>query len=221
MEIAMGVKAVQTALISLLCLVFLAVPGCAWEGGTNQQEDAGDGGGDAFDAGTDEGPVYPPGPYGTDFQDTVENFTVLECLCPGGPAQGKNLSMEDFLGAKATLVTVHSGTCTYCKQQASTMEDGLYAPYKDRGFKILLVLVGDDRGNTDRQSVLDYCCEYAEQYNTTFAVAADPEVEVMRNYIVQGTPLNMLLDDEFVIRYKVEANLPETLEGNVEALLGE
>jgi peroxiredoxin len=215
----MGPKAAQPAIISLLCLFFLAVSGCAWESGTNHQDDAGDG--DAQDAGRDEGPVYPPGPYGTDFLDTVENFKVVRCLCPGGPAQGKDFELEEFLGAKAVLVTAHSGTCTYCKQQASTMEDGLWVPYRSQGFKIVLVLIGDDRGNTDRQSVLDYCCVYQERYGLSFIVAADPDVAVMRNYIVEGTPLNMLLDDEMVIRYKVEANIPDTLEGNVKALLNE
>lgn len=214
----MGLRAAQMAFISLLCLVFIAVPGCAWESGTNHQEDASDG--DALDAGIDEGPVYPPGPYGTDFLDTVENFSVLKCLCPGGPAQGKDFSMDEFLGAKAILVSVHAGTCTYCKQQASTMENGLYAPYKTRGLKILLVLVADDHGSTDRQAVLDYCCQYQQQYGLTFIVAADPDY-VTGDYIVSGTPLNMLLDDDFVIRYKVEANIPDTLEGNVEALLDE
>jgi hypothetical protein len=217
----MVLKAIQTAWISLLCLSLLAITGCAWETSTNHQEDASDG--DAKDAGEgiDEGPVYPPGPYGSDFGDTVENFSVLKCLCPGGPAQGKDFEMEEFLGAKAILVTTHSGTCTYCKQQAATMEDGLWVPYRSRGLKILLVLVGDNFGNTGRQAVLDYCCEYQEAYGLTFIVAGDPDVGVMRDYIVDGTPLNMLLDDEMVIRYKVEANLPDTLEGNVEALLNE
>lgn len=213
-------KLLQAALVSLLGLTLPAFSGCAWEDGNNHQDDDGSDG-DAFDAGSDLGPHYPPGPYGSDFGDTVANFKVYKCLCPGGPAQGKEVEMEEFLGAKAILVTAHSGTCRYCKEQASTMESGLWQPYRNRGFKILLVLIGDASGGTSRQEVLDYCCQYQQDYGLTFTVAGDPEVAVMRDYIESGTPLNMLLDDEMVIRYKVEANIPDTLAGNVEALLDE
>ena len=214
----MSLKATQLALILLLCLVFTAVPGCAWESGNNHQKDASDG--DAFDSGIDEGPVYPRGPYGTDYLDTVENFTVLKCLCPGGPAQGRDFELADFLGAKAVLVTSHSGNCPHCRAQASTMEDGLFQPYKNQGLTMMLILISDEYGNSDRQSVLDFCCDYQRDYGLTFIVAADPDAQVMRYYL-EATPMNMLLDDDMVIRYKVEGNLPDPLEGNVEALLNE
>jgi peroxiredoxin len=213
-------KVLEATMISLLCLAVSAFSGCAWEDGTNHQDDGSDGE-DAFDAGTDEGLLYPPGPYGYDFGDTVENFKVSKVLCPGGPPQGKDFKLEEFLGAKAILVSVHAGNCGYCTQQASTMESGLWQPYKNRDFKILLVLTSDSGGGTDRQAVLDYCCKYQDDYGLTFTVAADPGGNVMHDYIESGTPLNMLLDDEMVIRYKVEGILPDTLEGNVEALLNE
>ena len=215
----MGVRTAQITLISLLCLVFVVVPGCAWESGTNHQEDAGDG--DAHDAGgIDEGPFYPPGPYGTQYNDTVENFMVEEVRCPGGPAQGKPFHLEDFLGSKAILISVHSGTCTYCKQQAFTMESDL-ASYRTRGLKVLLILIGDDRGSSERQDLLDYSCTYRNQYGLTFPVAADPDVVVGRVLVDEGTPLNMLLDADMVVRYRVEALMPDTLEGNIDALLDE
>jgi peroxiredoxin len=192
--------------------------GCSWETGTHQENDAGDG--DARDAETDKGPVYPPGPYGTDYLDTVENFTVLRCLCPGGPAQGTDFELADFLGAKAVLVTAHSGNCPHCRSQASTMEDGLFQKYKSQGLKMLLILISDSSGADDRQSVLDFCCDYKEAYGMTFIVAGDPEAQVMRYYLA-ATPMNMLLDDDMVIRYKFEGNLPDPLEGNIQALLNE
>lgn len=217
----MPIKTVQRALVSITCLSWLAFSGCAWETSANHQQDASEGDAQDDAGGIDQGPVYPPGPYGTDFGDTVENFSVVKCLCPDGPAQGKDIELKEFLGAKAILVTVHSGTCGYCKQQAFSMEAGLWTPYKNRGLKIVLVLIGDASGSSNRQELLDYCCWYQNNYGLTFVVAGDPGVAVMRDYVVEGTPLNMLLDDEMVIRYKVEANIPETLEGNVEALLNE
>ena len=133
-------KLLNAILISLLCLALPVFTGCAWEGGTNQQDDGSDGEDDAYDAGQDEGPVYPPGPYGSEFGDTVENFEVLKVRCPGGPGQGQPFLLEEFLGSKAILITMHSGNCTFCRQQAATMENDL-APYRARGLKILLILI--------------------------------------------------------------------------------
>lgn len=206
-------------LIPILCLTLPLFPGCAWEEGGNHKD--GSDGQDAFDAGADEGPVYPPGPYGSDYGDTVANFTLVKCLCPGGPAQGVNFKLEEFLGAKAILISAHAGTCGICKTQAADMEDDFYQSYKDRGFKIALAVISDSTGSDARQDVLDYCCKYKSTYGMTFTVAGDPELDVMRDYIRSGTPLNMLLDDKMVIRYKVEGYDPDTIRNNVVALLDE
>lgn len=210
----------NAAVISLLCLSLPSFSGCAWEEGTNNQDDGNDGQ-DALDAGPDEGPVYPPGPYGNDYGDTVANFTLQRCLCPGGPAQGVDFKLGDYLGAKAILISAHAGTCGICKEQATAMERDFYLPYKDRGFKIVLVIVSDSNGNDARQDVLDYCCNYKSTYGLTCMVAADPEFGVMRNYIQSGTPMNMLLDDRMVIRYKIEGYDPDSLLQNVVNLLDE
>ena len=78
----MGLRSSLAAVISLLWLSVLAVPGCAWETNTNHDDDGDSGVGDARDAGgTDQGPVYPPGPYGIWVGDTVRNFKQMKCIC--------------------------------------------------------------------------------------------------------------------------------------------
>lgn len=213
-------KLLKAALIPLLFLTLATFPGCAWEDGGDNKDDGSDGQ-DAFDAGYDEGPVYPPGPYGNDYGDTVANFTLQRCLCPGGPAQGVDFKLEEYLDAKAILISAHAGTCGICKQQAQVMEDSFYQAYKDQGFKIVLAIISDSGGSDARQDVLDYCCSYKSSYSLTCMVAADPEMGVMRNYIQTGTPLNMLVDHRMVIRYKVEGYDPVTLRQNVVNLLDE
>jgi hypothetical protein len=219
-EEPMHSKLLKAALISLLCLTLPAFSGCAWENGGNNQGDGYDGQ-DALDAGIDEGPVYPPGPYGNDFGDTVANFVLQRCLCPGGPASGVDFKLEEYLGAKAILISAHAGDCSVCKVQAAAMENDFYQLYKDRGFKIVLAIISDSSGSDARQDVLDYCCRYKSTNMLTCMVAADPEMGVMRNYIRSGTPLNMLLDDRMVIRYKVEGYDPDSLLQNVVNLLDE
>lgn len=213
-------KLLKATLVSLLCLTLPAFSGCAWEEGGNHQDDGNDGQ-DAFDAGIDEGPVYPPGPYGNNYGDTVANFTLQKCLCPGGPAQGVDFKLGEYLGAKAILVTAHAGDCDVCKFQALTMENDFYQAFKDRGFKIVVAIISDAGGSDARQNVLDHCCHYKSYYHLTCMVAGDPETGVMRNYIRSGTPMNMLLDEKMVIRYKVEGYDPNELRQNVISLLDE
>lgn len=192
----------------------VALSGCAWESGGNDTD-----GGDQD--GNNEN--YPPPPYGTDYNDTIENFRVDEVLCGGGSAQSRAIYAANFMDAKATLVSVHAGWCTVCKSQAAGMEN-LYQTYKDRGFRILLILFEDENGGSDKQTLMDYTCTYRDLYGMTFTLAVDPGAEVIGQYFrptQAGTPLNMLLDQDMVIRYKVEGVIPDVLEGNIEALLSE
>ncbi|NMB75769.1 MAG: TlpA family protein disulfide reductase [Myxococcales bacterium] len=134
--------------------------------------------------------------------------------------------MERFLGAKAVLVTVHAGWCTYCKQQAATMEDGLWQKYKDQGLQMLLISFQDEQGSSDRQKLLDYCCKNKADFHMTFTQSIDPNAAVTDQFFrptEAGTPLNMLLDRRMRIRYKVEGVIPQSyiLEGNIEGLLSE
>jgi peroxiredoxin len=202
---------------TMYCLIALmiSVSGCAWEtGGTDK--DAGDQDGNNTN--------YPPPPYGTDYGDTIENFRLDEVLCGTGGANSRAIYAANFLDAKATLITVHAGWCSVCKSQATTMEAGLYQKYKDQGFRILLVMFEDEDGGSEKQALMDYTCTYRDRYNMTFTLAVDPGAAVMGQFFrptQAGTPLNMLIDNNMVIRYKVEGVIPDVLEGNIEAVLSE
>ncbi len=205
----------RSIMLSLLVVLPASVSGCAWESG-----------GPGSDAGDQDGnnANYPPPPYGANYGDTVENFRLEEVLCGGEAARGRAIYAANFMDAKATLVTVHAGWCSVCKSQAATMEDGFYQKYKDQGFRILLVMFEDDQGGSEEQTLMDYTCTYREHYHITFTLAVDPGAAVMGQFFrptQAGTPLNMLLDRDMVIRYKVEGVIPDVLEGNIEALLSE
>lgn len=202
--------------------IFVAT-GCAFESGGNDGGQKPDG---KTDGSGDQDTQYPPGPYGAEYLDTVENFIVDECICTGSTAVGRGMKMERFLGAKAVLVTVHAGWCTYCKQQAATMEDGLWQKYKDQGLQMLLISFQDEQGSSDRQKLLDYCCKNKADFHMTFTQSIDPNAAVTDQFFrptEAGTPLNMLLDRRMRIRYKVEGVIPQSyiLEGNIEGLLSE
>ena len=211
------------------CMAMMSIlsVGCAWEstagsdGGVEQ-----DGQVQTDEQGGDENLEYPPPPYGPDYGDTAPDFQVEECFCDGAEPVGQAFALSDMLGSKAIMITVHAGWCTYCKTQTSTMESGVYRPYKDQGLDIMLVLFQDENGSSARDNLLAYCCETRERYGLSFHVAIDPDAEATDQFFrptEAGTPLNMLLDDEMEIRYKVEGLIPDSriLEGTIEGILGE
>jgi peroxiredoxin len=203
--------------IWLLSLLVVAVfSGCAWETEVPDagQEDSGDDG--------DKSPTYPSGPYGNLFGNTVENFTVERVTCSGDTGVGHVWSLEEYLGKKAILVTVHAGWCSFCKQQASTMDADLSEFYGD-DFGVILLMTQDPAGSSSRQTLLDYTCQYRKQYGFSFHVAIDPDGAATDQYS-PALPLNMILDRDMSIRYKIPGDSPDfgtLLEGNIEGLLNE
>jgi len=213
--------------------------GCAWEDGEqvndepNQETDGGDNLPDGADGIADPGPGadddftpdnYPPGPYGVGYNDTAENFGIEELLCDVDPPRGKPLFLSDFLDSKLTMFTVHAGWCPVCKVQASTMEADIHQRFKDRGLSTVIVLFQDEAGGSDRDDLAAYACTYKERYGVTFHIAIDPDAESMRRFFrptEAGTPLNMLIDQDMVIRYKVEGVIPNVMEATIDAILSE
>jgi peroxiredoxin len=189
--------------------------GCAWEASLPDAgpKDSGNGG--------DLGPAYPPPPYGAGYGDTAENIAIERVSCQGDIGSGRPWKLEEFLGAKATLITIHTGWCIFCKEQSKTMEADL-ARFRERGLEVILIMTEDPSGSTNRQKLLDYTCKYRKDYGLTFALAIDPGAAASGQFF-NATPLNMLLDRNMEIRYKVMGLLPEsdTMNGNIEGLLNE
>lgn len=69
---------------------------------------------------------------------------------------------------------------------------------------MILVNFEDESSATSRQALLDYCCWERDDLNATFTTAIDPGGEVTGPYYWFFIPLNMVVDDDMVIRYKVE-----------------
>jgi thiol-disulfide isomerase/thioredoxin len=236
----------RTSSLALAWLIFgglgLSAPGCTFgeEGGkkdagqdAQDAQDAEDGAHDG-DGGGEEIREYPPGPYGTQYDQTSENLAMELLDCDASPPTSRPWRLAEFLDGKATMLTVHAGWCTYCKQQAATMEADLQTPYGPRGLRLAIVMFEDASNppRADRQSLIEYTCSYRARYGLSFPLLIDPSdnpnqvAPTMGQFFrptQAGTPLNMLLNRNMVIKYKVEGLIPDSriLEGVIEGLLSE
>ena len=164
--------------------------------------------------------TYPPGPYGTTYGRTMENICLEKCVCDGGSATAESFCLDEFLDKKAIMFGIHTGWCPICIQLAVQLENGLYQPYKDQGFEIILVEIEDDSRSADRTDLLNYCCEEKTRRGYTFTMAIDPGARKTSKYFsLGGVPLTILLDDRMVIRYKTEGE-PAGLEATLQDILG-
>ncbi len=166
--------------------------------------------------------VYPPGPYGTNYNYIMENICLEKCVCSGGSVTAESFCLEEFLDKRAILFTVHAGWCPVCNQMAAQLESGLYQTYKDQGFEIILVHIEDDSRSDDRNDMLNFCCEETSQRGYTFTVAIDPAAQKTAKYFTQGgVPLSLLLDHRMKIRYKLEGLPGDNLEWVLQQILSE
>lgn len=164
---------------------------------------------------------YPPGPYGTGVGDVLDNLCFEECLCEGAVAKGRPFCMRDLLDNQATLISVHTGWCSACRYQTGEAEL-LYQAYRKQGLGMVFVLYEDDLENGSRQALLDYGCWEKGEYGLTFMLAIDPGLQQMLPYFYGGSiPLNIIIDDEMVIRYLLEGYDAVSMEATIQLLLAE
>jgi hypothetical protein len=127
-----------------------------------------------------------------------------------------------MLNAKAKLISIHTGWCDYCHEQKILMGQW-YQTYKDQGLEIFSILAADAYHNQSHDAVLEWCCVESEDiYGSTYVTAIDPGYAKTDMYFDENAvPLNMVVDYDMVIRYKVHGYDPATLEATIQQLLQE
>ena len=102
--------------------------------------------------------------------------------------------MSDYEG-NVILLDLSATWCGPCQAEASPAES-LYQEYNDGGFVVITVLTDNDITTGD-------CGIWAGTFGLTFPVLADISLSVWNKYDEEGAvPLNLVIDKDFVIRYK-------------------
>jgi len=113
--------------------------------------------------------------------DTATDFTAKD-------QNNQDVSLYDYSG-KVILFNFSADWCGPCQAEAPHLET-LYNEYKDRGFQVITLLISGS-GST-----------WAQTYNLTFPVLNDTSESIWDGYGEGYIPLNIVVDRNYVIRYK-------------------
>jgi peroxiredoxin len=206
---------------ALALMLFVAVGACSSEGagagvwtaadpGVAPSPDHGRIAADPGAASDASEPDLPLGAAGAGLGERLQDFEVPDC-------DGEMISFSSVLsGAEAVLVNFGAGWCTECIAEAPVLETEIHAIYEPRGLRVMQVLLQD--ANIAPITRLE-CRRWRDRFSLSFPVLADTLQETGAIVGDEGVPLNLLVDDEGVIRMRVHGALPEDLGEQIETLL--
>jgi len=102
--------------------------------------------------------------------------------------EGKGIKLSDFQG-KVVMLNFWATWCGPCKAEVPSME-ALYQDYKDKGFVILAVNVGDSKNKVEK---------FVAENSLTFPILLDWSKNVSRQFQVNGLPTTFIIDKNGII----------------------
>ena len=106
---------------------------------------------------------------------------------------GVKMTIPDSLKGKVVIVHFWAEGCSSCAREMPALES-LYAEYKDKGFIVVAVNVGQKK---------DAASAFVKKMGISYPVLLDPESNAARNYGVFGLPRTFFLDRAGRIKYKI------------------
>ena len=212
--------------VCLWMILALGIVGCLADDNDDaprfflQQENGGDEGAedtvtvepDTEGEGLCEGP--DPESVGTGLGDTFDVFKSLT------NCDGEKVQLLDLMcGKKLTFVDISAGWCQPCKEQAETLDEEIYEPFKDQGLQVISIIFEDPDGYPATSS---YCQVWRDTFSLTSSVLVDPALIALKQQFVDAgnaAPINLLLDEDFKIIYIRSGENPSDLVETIEAEL--
>ncbi len=116
--------------------------------------------------------------------------------------RGKSVQLPRDLKGKVWLIRFWSLECHFCDKDVLFGLETLYQKYKDRGFEVVTVKVGEDDAKDERLQRLE---------KLTYPILVDERGIVARQFGVVGMPTTFVIDGDGILREKRvgEAGLDE------------
>jgi peroxiredoxin len=137
-----------------------------------------------------------PTTYGSDVGSIMADFTALD-------QSGQSVSLSDFAG-NVVLLDFSADWCGPCRVEATHLES-FFNEFKDRGFQVITLMIDGSPA------------DWAQEYGLSFPVLDDDDRAVYDIYGIGYVPLNIVIDQDFIIRYK-DSGYDET---TIRAVLGQ
>lgn len=136
--------------------------------------------------------------FGSTLGDIAANFSLIN-------QSGQLVSLYDYFG-KVILLDFSADWCEPCQAEATQLQS-LYNELKDKGFVVITLLgVGQPAG-------------WAQTYSLTFPVVDDTALGQWGIYGEGAIPLNVVLDRNGTIRYKVSGYSPADVKDAIKKYL--
>jgi peroxiredoxin len=135
------------------------------------------------------------------------NFTETD-------SRDNEITLESFRG-NVILLTFSTISCGPCREEASELVR-IYNTLKDRGLVIVQCIFQDEYGDPADLSDL---AQWINEFGITFTVFNDPDWSTVDLYNFNSVPFNVVIDRDFIIRYRESGFYPGELQRVIESYL--
>jgi len=127
---------------------------------------------------------------------------------------GLSFTLSSLRG-KVILLNLSAMWCGPCQSEAGELMD-IYEKYKDQGFEIVQCIFEDEDGQATDMEDLG---RWIARFGITFTVVNDADDSTVNAYEVSYIPLNLVIDRDFVIRYRASGFSRTAIENMINSLL--
>jgi alkyl hydroperoxide reductase subunit AhpC len=139
-------------------------------------------------------PTYPPGPYGSEINQRLRNFTLN--TCDGTPWE---FARENWENSSMTVIIISAGWCVPCQREAAQIQGQLVEPFRDRNVRVVGVLVQDQNHNAINGM---FCNTWVTRYNMQIPMLQDPRFTLQPFVPNAAFPGNVIVDRQGRIRWR-------------------
>ncbi|PIU40856.1 MAG: thioredoxin [Candidatus Omnitrophica bacterium CG07_land_8_20_14_0_80_42_15] len=111
---------------------------------------------------------------------------------------GKNISLNDFIGKDAVLLVFSTTWCPYCKEKIPGLKK-LYSEYNGKGLQVLAVYIQEGK---------DKIASFIGKNSMPYPILMDTDGAVSQKYGVFGVPSLFAIDKKGNVREK-GSNIPD------------
>lgn len=130
-------------------------------------------------------------------------------------SQGNDFDLESLRG-KVILLNFSAMWCGPCRREAPELV-GIYNQYHARGLEIVQCIIEDEDGNPADLSDLN---RWINEFQLNITVINDPDRSTANLVdISQGIPFNVIIDRDFLIRYRSAGFNESVVVDAIESLL--